>query len=113
MGTVRIRVANPDGTLKGGALARARVVIETRPHVVTVPREALVPREQSGASAGGSGEGFAVEGVEQGKTLRKPVEVGVIDRGLVEIRSGLREGETVVIQGAYALPDGTPVRELP
>jgi hypothetical protein len=87
------------------------VVLETRPHALAVPREALVPREQGGAAAGGSGEGFAVERVEGGLAQRRPVQVGVVDRGLVEIRSGLAAGDVVVVQGAYALPDGTPVRE--
>ncbi|HEY3451901.1 MAG TPA: efflux RND transporter periplasmic adaptor subunit [Myxococcales bacterium] len=112
VGTVRIRLENKDGALKGGALAKARVVLELRPQVVAVPRAALVPREQGGAEAGGAGAGFAVERVEGEVARRQDVEVGVVDRGFVELRSGVAAGEVVVVQGAYALPDGTRVRVL-
>jgi len=110
VGTVRVRVENADGALKGGASARARVTLELRPQVLSVPREALVPREQGGATAGGSGEGFAVERVEGGVARRQAVEVGVVDSGFAQIKKGLAAGDVVVVQGAYALPDGTPVR---
>ena len=34
------------------------------------------------------------------------------DRGFVEIKKGLSAGDVVVVQGAYALPDGTPIRAV-
>ena len=39
------------------------------------------------------------------------MQVGAQDENFAEIVSGLAEGDTVIVQGAYALPDGTPVRE--
>jgi membrane fusion protein (multidrug efflux system) len=110
VGTVRIRVDNRSGRLKGGGLASARVVLEVHRAAVAVPREALVPLEQGGAAAGGSGEGYAVELVQDGVARRRAITLGVTDRGYAEVRSGLTRGEVVVVQGAYALPDGTPVR---
>ena len=68
--------------------------------MLRVPRAALLGGEQP-----------AVEVVEAGKAKRKPVQTGAQDENQAEILSGLSEGETVIVQGAYALPDGTPVRE--
>jgi hypothetical protein len=51
----------------------------------------------------------AVEIVDGGKARRQPVEVGYEDDKFAEIVSGLKGDEQVILQGAYALPDGTPV----
>jgi hypothetical protein len=37
------------------------------------------------------------------------VKLGYEDGDLVEVLSGVQEGQTVIVQGAYALPDDTPV----
>jgi RND family efflux transporter MFP subunit len=114
--SVRVRIENPDRSLKGGEVAEARIVIGARQDVLAIPLEALVPAEQrGGAVQGGAGESaageLAVETVDpQGKALRTPVTVGVRGEGYAEISSGLQEGQRVIVQGAYALPDGTPVR---
>jgi hypothetical protein len=68
--------------------------------VLRVPKEALV----------GSGDAAAVELVVDGKAKKQPVETGYDDDAFVEIVKGLQGGEQVVVQGAYALPDGTPVK---
>jgi membrane fusion protein (multidrug efflux system) len=97
---VRVRVDNAGGALRLGAFARARIVTELRQNVLRVPRSALL-----------GGDHPALEVVEGGKAKRKPVQIGAQDENFAEIVSGLSEGETVIVQGAYALPDGTPVRE--
>jgi membrane fusion protein (multidrug efflux system) len=97
---VRVRVPNPDGALRLGAFARARVELETRRGVLRVPHAALL-----------GGDQLAVEVVEQGKAKRVPVQVKSEDERYVEVTSGVSEGDVVIVQGGYALPDGTPVRE--
>ena len=106
-GTVlaRIRVENKDGTLKGGAFAHVSIEADLHPEVLRVPREALL-----------SGEGNAAAVVlidKDSKALRRAVELGYQDKEFAEVTSGLSGGERVVVQGAYALPDGTPLREAP
>jgi RND family efflux transporter MFP subunit len=97
---VRLRVDNGKGALRLGAFAHARIERELRHDVLRVPRAALLGGEQP-----------ALEVVESGKSKRKPVQIGAQDESFAEIASGLSEGEIVIVQGAYALPDGTPVRE--
>ena len=61
----------------------------------------------------------AVEGTSRGAVLvvdnsgvahKREVETGPAAGGKIQIRSGLREGETVVVEGGYGLADGTQVR---
>ncbi|HXN42158.1 MAG TPA: efflux RND transporter periplasmic adaptor subunit [Myxococcaceae bacterium] len=111
--TVRIRVNNPDGALKGGTLGRAKIIAALHRHVLAIPREALIPLDRSTVSASQSGSiarAFAVERVVNGEASKQPVGLGAMDEQWVEATSGLQEGELVIVQGAYALPDGTRVQ---
>jgi RND family efflux transporter MFP subunit len=96
---VRVRVPNPEGALKANSVAQARIVVDVHRGVLLVPKEAVV----------GSGETSAVEIVEQGKAKSVPVKLGYDDGEHVEIVEGLDAGAQVVVQGGYAVPDGTPV----
>ncbi len=100
---VRIRVPNPAGALKANALAHARVTVDVHQGTLVVPRAAIV----------GGGDGPAVEVVQEGKAKRTAVQLGYQNGESVELVSGVREGQTVIVQGAYAVPDDTPVTAEP
>ncbi len=97
---VRLRADNPDGVLRIGTFAHAQVQVEVRSNVVRVPVPALL----------GDEGGAAVEVVEAGKAKKVPVKIGARDAQWAEIAQGLEEGAQVIVQGNYALPDGTPVK---
>jgi RND family efflux transporter MFP subunit len=99
---VRVQVPNADGALRLGAFARARLILEARANSLRVPREALLP----GAADGGA----SIEIVEDNKSRREQVELAGEDDRYAEIASGAQEGQLVIVEGNYALPDGTPVR---
>ena len=86
---VYIRVANPDGRLKGGMAARGQLRLGEVANAVTLPREALR----------GSGEKFSVLAIAQGRAEMRDVQVGVADEssGRVEIKSGIQAGETAIL----------------
>ena len=100
---VRLRADNPDGALRIGTFAHAQVQVEVRRGVIRVPAPALL----------GDESGAAVEVVDSGKAKRVPVKVGARDGQWVEVAQGLDEGAQVIVQGNYALPDGTPVKAAP
>jgi RND family efflux transporter MFP subunit len=100
---VRLSVDNPDGALRLGSFAHARVLVSLHKGVLRVPEQAVL----------GGEEGAAVEVVEDGKARRTPVKVGAKDGTWAEIAEGLVEGAQVIVQGNYALPDGTRVRAEP
>jgi len=99
---VRIRVPNASGSLKANAVARARITVDVHRGALLVPKAAVV----------GSGESSAVEIVEQGKAKSVTVKLGYDDGERVEILEGVKEGMQVVVQGGYAVPDGTPVAAI-
>ena len=47
---------------------------------------------------------------DKGRAAQRRVTLGIRGEGRVEVLEGLREGEPVIVQGAYALPDGAAVR---
>jgi HlyD family secretion protein len=54
-----------------------------------------------------------VEVIEGGKAKRTPVQIAAQDGRYAGIAEGLQEGAEVIVQGNYALPDGTPVKARP
>ncbi len=117
--TIRVRVDNPGAQIKAGTPGRARIVVGRRAGALTIPRSAIVPLQQgesapSEAELSAGAAGFAAEKVDgNGRVHRQPVTLGAPAGDRIEVRSGLSEGDRVVTQGAYALPDGTLVREAP
>ncbi|WP_431217655.1 efflux RND transporter periplasmic adaptor subunit [Puia sp. P3] len=88
---VRVELRNKDGVLKPG-MAAELIVTNGVGHSLMLP-EAAVIRSGTGA----------LVWVEAGHNLFRPVmvETGVENGGRVEIRSGLKEGDVVVTEGAY------------
>lgn len=88
---------NP-GNWRAGSSVAARVVIEAR-RGVTVPTAALVERPA----------GTVVYVVASDIARQRIVRTGVRIDGVTEITTGLRDGESVVVEGAGFLTDGAPV----
>jgi membrane fusion protein (multidrug efflux system) len=104
-GTALVRVAVPSRSgLRPGQLVTVRIASEERKDRLTVPVESVV-RDAEGRDV------IAV--VENGVARQRPVRAGLRDAERVEVEGdGLREGLTVVTEGAYALPAETKVRVL-
>lgn len=105
----RIRLSNPQGVLKAGSFARATLIADIHRNALAIPRAALVPADPSAAPGSAAATAPAVEVVHGGKAQRTAVTPGYSDGALIEVKEGLSEGQEVIVQGAYALPDGTPV----
>lgn len=100
--SVRVKIANPGGWLRPGMTARVELILARRQGVLAVPVEAVVGRNQVQMV-------FVVEG---SVARARPVQLGISDGTQVEVVSGLRPGELVVIEGQETLRDGAPVRLL-
>jgi RND family efflux transporter MFP subunit len=100
--TLRARavIENPDGRLRPGFFARANLGIASRQDVLLVPEEAVL-RRIDGAVV------FRVG--DDARVTRLVVETGIMRGGMVEIRSGLAEGERVVSRGHADLIDGSVI----
>lgn len=104
-GTVKVTVDLGDGDggrLRPGMYVRARVVLDTRPEAVLIPRRAVVHEDD---------RAFAFR-VREGVAERLPLELGYGDRDRVEVRGGVEEGDALVVFGHRGLQDGARVRVI-
>lgn len=96
---LKARVDNTGGQLRPGAFARVELVLQVRRGATVLPEEALVPGRQ----------GYSVFVVQEGQARRREVTIGLRRPGIVEIRSGLKPGESVIRSGHIAVSDGDRV----
>lgn len=96
---VKVGVENPKGKLKPGTFAAVTIITAVRKSRPALPEEALVATR----------EGYLVFVVENGKARRRTVRIGQREAGMVEIREGVRMGDTVVRAGHMRLSDGDGV----
>jgi Cu(I)/Ag(I) efflux system membrane fusion protein len=98
--TVRLDVANPDGTLLPGMYADVTFPVEIGEALV-VPASAVLytgPRRLVFVDLG------------EGRLAPKEVQIGARAEGVVEVRSGLEEGETVVASGTFLVAAESRIR---
>lgn len=99
---VRAEIANTDHAIRPGMLLS--IVLQANPEKsLALAEQALVP---SGSSQ------FVVVLDAEDKPSRIQVQIGRRVPGLVEIRSGLKAGDRVVIDGATLIPPGGVVEVL-
>jgi RND family efflux transporter MFP subunit len=96
-------IRNTDGRLIPGTFGEVQIAIGPARKSVVVPQGAVQLEEGSL-----KGVVFVVDAAKVAH--RKDIEAGLVVGGKMEIRSGLAAGETVVVEGSYALPDGAAVR---
>jgi len=87
--------------LRSGSFAEVRVPVGGSHPLPVVPQTAIRPSEK----------GFLAFVVENGKAVERILTPGMrTAEGQVEVLSGLRAGDLLVVRGAEALSDGVPVR---
>jgi len=92
-----------DITLTPGLFARIKMKVETHENAVLVPAQAVL------VNAKGERMAFIVQ---DGKALVRKVATGIEAGGLIEIISGVKPGEQIVVAGNEKLKDGTAVKAL-
>jgi len=97
---VEARLPNPEGLLRPGLTCRACVVLREVPQALVVPAEAV-------RAATTNPFVFRLRGDVVEKAA---VEVGLREGSLLEVRSGLSEGDQVVVSGQEGLRSGSRVR---
>jgi RND family efflux transporter MFP subunit len=95
-----VSIDNDEGLLRPGMFVEVTMIAERRENVPVVPREAVTER-------GGRKVVFVLKGQ---RVERREVALGLGDDEIVEIRSGLEAGESIVVRGLETLTDGTRVR---
>jgi len=103
-GTVKVTVeaVQPPAGVRPGAFVSIGIVREQHPTALLLPRESVI-RELRAAHVFVSEDDTAV---------KKAVELGLEEGDLVEVLSGVAEGDQVVVAGQGALDDGQKIKTL-
>ncbi len=96
----RAELPNPDGRLRPGQFVRVVLGGATRPNALMVPQRAVLEGPQ----------GKFVYLFAEGKAAAQPVEVGEWAGSDWIITSGLKAGDTVIVDGVMRIGPGAPVK---
>jgi len=100
---VWVTLANGAGKLRANGAAQVTVMANSKNDAIIVPASAVT------LEASNADEGTVMIVDAQNVARERKVTVGVRSGDRIEITEGLQEGDTVVIEGNFALPDGTKV----
>ena len=96
---VRIAIPNPDG-VRSGTFGKGKLILPPAGSSVVVPAVAVLDRD-----------GESVVLIKDGEVARvAPVTLGRKQGAFIAIRSGVKPGQSVIIDGQYELTDGAKVR---
>lgn len=98
---VRAELPNPDRKLRQGMLLRVLVQLPTRQALVLPELAVLQEAEQSSVFRVGA----------DGTVAQVPITLGTRREGVVEVRSGLKPGDRVVVEGTVKLHPGDRIVE--
>ena len=97
--TVKGLAANQDRILRPGMFIEARLATSVRQQAVVIPEDAVQPLRTSNVAWV----------VDKGKASRRVVQLGVRSQGFVEVLSGVKAGELVVVGGLERMNEGMPL----
>jgi membrane fusion protein (multidrug efflux system) len=98
-GTVKVTAETRGGGIPG-SFVRVRIVTDTRPSTLAIPRRGVVAD---------AGDRYVF--ITEADTVRKvEVQVGYEDEDYAEILNGLQEGDSVVVAGAGGVRTGTHIK---
>ncbi len=93
---IEVAVENPDLALRPGTFGQIILEVQTHENALVVPQKAIL-------------ENTHVFVVRDGQAAKREVMLGLQNSELIEILSGLEEGDMVVTEGNFGLEDGAPV----
>ncbi len=97
-----VRIAfNEPTKLAAGTPVRVEIVTEQHPNALAVPADAVLHEDE---------DTFLMLAGGDNKAHKHKVTVGLTTQKLAEITSGLKAGDTVIVQGQQGLPDGAAIQ---
>ena len=99
---VRIKLDNPNNELLSGSLLEVSINYNERNSLSILDTSLIM-----------EGDNVYVYKVDKENTVKKvPVEIGLRKKGIVEIKSGLEDGETVVAEGLKKTRPGGKIKPI-
>lgn len=99
---VWVESTKPNSALKPGMNARVNVIAKSEEDALVVPASAVYKSEEAG-------DYVMLAGSDKKAHLTK-IKVGIKNKELAQIESGIKENDSVITVGGYALPDGTQIK---
>ncbi len=97
---VEIRLPNPDGKLLPGMFSRITFIVDKHENAILLPKDAIVTE----------GEKTVAFVVKDSQIHITPIQTGIKQENMVEIKNGIVSGDKVVITGQSELKDGMQVK---
>jgi HlyD family secretion protein len=100
------QASNRGNHLHPGTTVRLSITAQRIENAILIPVSAVLKQPE--------GAGLAVMVVSDNRAHLHPVQVGIENNDQVQITSGLKADQQVIVNGAYGLPDNTQVKiEIP
>ena len=99
---VWIEPIQPGPALKPGMNVSIEAIARNAKDALVVPASAVYKSPESGD--------YVLLAGSDGKAHLAKVKVGIRNKELAEIQSGVKEGDSIITVGGYALPDGTRIK---
>ncbi len=100
--TVRVQPQDDAGKLKPGMLAQVSIITATQSDALLVPRDAVLGTPATNGSA-------TLVALDGGKAQRTIVQLGLVNDRVVQIDSGLADGQVVAVGNTTGLNTGDAV----
>jgi HlyD family secretion protein len=99
---VWVETSKPPIELKPGMTVQVAVTADTAKNAVLVPKNSVVESPESGS--------FVLLAGKDGLAHQTPVQLGLRGQAETQITKGVSAGDSVVVTGAYSIPDKTKIK---
>jgi len=86
---MELEIENPDHLILPGMFVRANIVKQSRDNALSIPFYSIISRNDE--------QYIFIE--NDGVVKKQPVETGIMEQWMVEITSGLKSGDRIVVEG--------------
>lgn len=97
---VEVKLDAEDGRLKPGMFASVKLVVDRKDNSLAVPVNAVIEKGE---------EKFVYTLTEDGKAKKHVVTTGISNENVIELLTGVKAGDTVIIKGQSFVKDGDHV----
>jgi RND family efflux transporter MFP subunit len=107
--SIEIALPNPDNLLRPNQVAILKIEDYTNPKAIILPENIIQE------TANGSKIVYVIDktkGTKNAIATQKTIEIGYVSGANIEVKSGLKPGETVITDGSKALKDGAEVEVI-
>ncbi|MCL3782428.1 efflux RND transporter periplasmic adaptor subunit [Prolixibacteraceae bacterium JC049] len=98
----KLKIENPRLLLRPGMFVKADIEVDSRDSVLVIPKRMIIS----------SGRGKRVFVVEKSAARERRIKTGLENQDMVEVKSGLKAKERLVVKGFETLRNGSKVKIL-